>query len=153
MLLEANPLLVLMASTFSPILLRASPRPTVTVVFPSPAAVGFIVGFLFLLLTNKIYTRISKKRNTKSMLFLALTIHNIPEGLAVGLAFGVALKALDPSYLVTAFGIALGIGIQNIPEGATLSLPLKEGGMSKKNASLYMGISAFGAAAVFIIFA
>ena len=102
-----------------------------------PAAIGFVFGFLFLLIINRFYTRISKNKETKSMLFLALTIHNIPEGLAVGLAFGVALKALDPSYLVTAFGIALGIGIQNIPEGATLSLPLKEGGMSKKNAFLY----------------
>ena len=71
------------------------------------------------------------------MLFLALTIHNIPEGLAVGLAFGIALRSKDPILLVTACGLALGIGIQNFPEGASISLPLKEEGMSKKNAFLY----------------
>ena len=102
-----------------------------------PASIGLLVGFLLLLFINKIYTKISKKKETKRMLFLALTIHNIPEGLAVGLAFGVALRSKDPTLLVTACGLALGIGIQNFPEGASISLPLKEEGMSKKNAFLY----------------
>jgi len=102
-----------------------------------PAAIGFIVGFLFLLFINKIYQKVNKGKETKRMLFLALTIHNIPEGLAVGLAFGVALRANDVSLLITAWGLALGIGIQNFPEGAAISLPLKESGMSKKNAFLY----------------
>jgi ZIP family zinc transporter len=102
-----------------------------------PASLGLLVGFLLLLFINKVYSKISKKKETKRMLFLALTIHNIPEGLAVGLAFGVALRSKDPTLLVTACGLALGIGIQNFPEGASISLPLKEEGMSKKNAFLY----------------
>lgn len=102
-----------------------------------PASFGFVLGFVFLLIINKIYNKLEKNNGTKRMLFIALTIHNIPEGLAVGLAFGVALRALDVPLLITACGLAVGIGIQNFPEGAAISLPLKESGMSKKNAFLY----------------
>lgn len=67
-------------------------------------------------------------------MFLAVTIHNVPEGLSVGIAFGVALSQIDnPALLTSALLLAVGIGIQNVPEGAVVSLPVKaETGSSKK---------------------
>lgn len=101
-----------------------------------PASVGFILGGLFLVLIDKIIPhfhkgtqedegpRSSLKKSTK--LFLAVTIHNIPEGLAVGFAFGAAKAIGDPAAFVSALGLAIGIGIQNLPEGAAVSLPLRQ---------------------------
>ncbi|MDP3129926.1 MAG: ZIP family metal transporter, partial [Bacillota bacterium] len=83
--------------------------------------------------------RSSFKRTT--MLVFAVTLHNIPEGLAVGLAFGFALKNGDPGMIASAFGLALGIGLQNFPEGAAISLPLKQEGMKTGKAFLYGGLS------------
>ena len=76
----------------------------------------------------------SKKMSKTSKMFLAVTIHNVPEGLSVGIAFGVALSQPDnQALLVGALLLAIGIGIQNIPEGAVVSLPIKgETGSSKK---------------------
>jgi len=100
-----------------------------------PAAVGFIGGGLFLLLIDVIVPHlhpgskeseglpIELKKTTK--LFLAITIHNIPEGLAVGFAFGAALAINTDAAFLGALGLALGIGIQNFPEGAAVSLPMK----------------------------
>jgi len=75
-----------------------------------------------------------KRMSKTSKMFLAVTIHNIPEGLSVGIAFGVALSQQNnPSLLVGALLLAIGIGIQNIPEGAVVSLPIKsETGSSGK---------------------
>lgn len=101
-----------------------------------PASVGFVLGFIFIFIVNKIYERLGKKDNN-GMLFFAISLHNIPEGLAVGLAFGVALQSVEYSLLVTAMGLAVGIGIQNFPEGAAISLPLKEKGKDKFKAFLY----------------
>jgi ZIP family zinc transporter len=78
----------------------------------------------------------SFKRQT--LLYLAVAIHNIPEGLAVGLAFGLALKNPgDPGLMAVAVGLALGIGLQNFPEGAAISLPMKEEGSTKRRAFMY----------------
>ena len=76
----------------------------------------------------------TKRMSKTSKMFLAVTIHNVPEGLSVGIAFGVALSQLDNSaLLVGALLLAIGIGIQNIPEGAVVSLPIKsETGSSGK---------------------
>lgn len=68
----------------------------------------------------------SNKLNKTGKMFLAVTIHNVPEGLSVGIAFGVALASSDPkAMLMGALLLAIGIGIQNIPEGAVVSLPIK----------------------------
>ena len=76
----------------------------------------------------------TKRMSKTSKMFLAVTIHNVPEGLSVGIAFGVALSQPDNApLLMGALLLAIGIGIQNIPEGAVVSLPLKaESGSSSK---------------------
>lgn len=112
-----------------------------------PAAAGFLLGGLFLVLLDKLVPhfhsgtneeegpRTSLKKSTK--LFLAVTIHNIPEGLAVGFAFGGALAGGESAGILAALGLALGIGIQNFPEGAAVSLPMKTVTGSRGKAFLY----------------
>ena len=107
-------------------------------------AISIILGGAFLWGIDKIVPHLhvgekeeglpSKKMSKTSKMFLAVTIHNVPEGLSVGIAFGVALsQANNHALLVGALLLAIGIGIQNIPEGAVVSLPVKaETGSSKK---------------------
>ena len=98
-----------------------------------PASVGFIIGILFLLWIDYITRKIKeqkqeeKQSNCKknSMLFLAVTLHNIPEGMAVGVALAGALLGNAGITMSGAIALALGIGIQNFPEGAIISMPLK----------------------------
>lgn len=111
-----------------------------------PAAGGFALGAIFLLVLDRIIPHLhpesnitegmssSMKRTT--LLVSAVTIHNIPEGMAVGLSFALAAQASDPSLYGTAIALALGIGIQNFPEGAAVSLPLRQEGMSAPRAFL-----------------
>ncbi|MBQ8308732.1 MAG: ZIP family metal transporter [Clostridia bacterium] len=92
-----------------------------------PAAIGFLLGGVFLTLLDKIAGKFyhGEKAHVKSArLFFAVTMHNIPEGLAVGFAFGVAAVG-DVSAFLSALFLAIGIGVQNFPEGAAISLPLK----------------------------
>jgi zinc transporter, ZIP family len=118
-----------------------------------PAAIGFLLGGGFLVLIDKVVPHFHSGTNQeegprsslkKSMkLFLAVTIHNIPEGLSVGFAFGAAASLGTDAAFVAALGLALGIGIQNFPEGAAVSLPMKqETGSSKKAFLLGMGSGA-----------
>lgn len=112
-----------------------------------PAAAGFLLGGAFLIILDKIVPHAHEggehehgvhtalKKPTK--MFLAVTIHNIPEGLAVGFAFGAALAAGEMSSVYAALGLAIGIGIQNFPEGAAVSLPMKNSTGSRKKAFLY----------------
>jgi len=112
-----------------------------------PATIGFIGGGLFLLLIDSLLPHLhldsdrpeglkaSFKRTT--MLVFAVTLHNIPEGLAVGLAFGLSLQSGSTFAIASAFGLALGIGIQNFPEGAAISLPLKQEGATRGKSFLY----------------
>lgn len=116
-----------------------------------PAVVGFLAGGLFLLLVDHLIPHIhpqggvqegvksSFKRTT--MLVLAVTLHNIPEGLAIGLSFGLALKSGDPALFSAALALSLGIGLQNFPEGAAISLPLKNENVSNTKAFLMGGFS------------
>jgi len=116
-----------------------------------PAAVGFAGGGLILLLLDNLLPHLhvgedhpeglksSMKRST--MLVFAVTLHNIPEGLAVGLAFGLAMQQGTTVGIMSAFGLAIGIGIQNFPEGAAISLPLKQENMSNGKAFLYGSLS------------
>ena len=105
-----------------------------------PASIGFFVGVLFLLIFNRKLESLSeklKKKNNKSMLFFAVTLHNIPEGMAVGVVFSNLLVNFNTINLALAFTLAVGIAIQNIPEGAIISFPMKSGGYNKKKAFGY----------------
>lgn len=96
-----------------------------------PAVVGFVMGVALMIALDWLVVRIRGRegRSRTTMLFLAVTFHNIPEGMAVGLAFALAAREpVDAPVLASAFALALGIGIQNFPEGAALSLPMWQGG-------------------------
>ncbi len=106
-----------------------------------PPAAGFALGGIFLHLADKILPWFQangkgKEAGTK-LLVLAVTLHNIPEGMAVGLAFVLAGQhPQNPVYLASAMGLAVGIGIQNFPEGAAISLPVRQSGHSSSRAFL-----------------
>ena len=117
-----------------------------------PAAGGFMLGGIFLMLLDMLMPHLhlgeSKAEGVPSsfrrttLLILAVTLHNIPEGMAVGLAFALAAQhPEDASLYAVAFALAVGIGIQNFPEGAAISLPLRQEGMSKGKAFLYGSLS------------
>lgn len=98
--------------------------------------IGFLTGGLFLFLGDRIYNHFNKNEIKKRcfMLILSITLHNIPEGLAIGVAFGSVLYGLEGATSASALLLALGIGIQNFPEGTAVSLPLKRDGYSNKKA-------------------
>ena len=106
-----------------------------------PAAGGFALGVLFLMLMDVLLPHLhpglrepegmpsSMRRST--LMMLAVTLHNIPEGMAVGLAFALAVQHGDTNItMASAMALSLGIGIQNFPEGAAISLPLRREGIS-----------------------
>ncbi len=101
---------------------------------------GLIMGMLFLIILNIIISKINKHNwfnsSKMSMLFFAVTLHNIPEGMAVGLAF--VLANHSTLGVAGAFALTIGVAVQNIPEGAAISLPLYQNGVSKKKA-FFMG--------------
>lgn len=105
-----------------------------------PASIGFLIGIIFLMITDFIMDNIEKKistdKKTKStkMLTLAVTLHNIPEGMAVGVIFASALSGNTDVTMIEAMALAIGIAIQNFPEGAIISMPLRSQGMSKLKA-------------------
>ena len=75
------------------------------------------------------------------MMFLAITIHNIPEGLSIGVAFGSVIYGLPGATVLAALGLAIGIGLQNFPEGCAVSLPLRREGYSRKTSFLIGALS------------
>ncbi len=115
-------------------------------------ALGFITGGLFLYAIDKLLPHIHlgqpKAEGVKTsfkrsiLLVLSITLHNIPEGLAVGVAFGAVASGLGGSTLPAAIALAIGIGLQNFPEGAAVSIPLRREGMSRWKAFLYGQASA-----------
>ena len=104
-----------------------------------PATVGFVVGILFLIIINKLAENIEKKKSKKklNMLMFSVTLHNIPEGMAVGVAFAGFLSGNAGIILSAAMILSIGIAIQNIPEGAIISMPLKLQGKGKFKSFLY----------------
>lgn len=116
-----------------------------------PAAVGFLLGMVFLLGLDTIIPHLHMdetepegvKSNLKksTMLVLAVTLHNIPEGMAVGVVFAGVLSGNSLISLAGAFALALGIAIQNFPEGAIISMPLLGEGVSKPRAFSYGALS------------
>lgn len=111
-----------------------------------PALIGFILGILFLLLIDSIVPHLhlesNKPEGMKSglkkttMMLFAVTIHNIPEGMAVGVAYAGAVNSNTGITLAGAVALSLGIAIQNFPEGAIVSMPLRSEGVSRKRAFL-----------------
>ena len=111
-----------------------------------PAAVGFLVGIVFLLILDSIIPHMHLKEDKpegiksnlrkSTMLVLAVTLHNIPEGMAVGVVLAGSMVGNEMMTIAGAFVLAIGIAIQNFPEGAIISMPLKSEGMSKRKAFL-----------------
>ena len=114
-----------------------------------PASVGFLLGGLFIFAIDKVLphlhigfpeeeaegVKISWHRSL--LLVSAVTLHNIPEGLAIGVAFGAAATGVPEASLAGAVALALGIGIQNFPEGVSVSMPLRREGFSKTKSFAY----------------
>ena len=101
--------------------------------------IGVLSGAVLLFLGDKIFDIIKRCL----MLITSITLHNIPEGLAVGVAFGSLFYGLEGATTTTACMLALGIGLQNFPEGMAVSLPLRREGMSRKKAFFYGQLSGF----------
>lgn len=114
-----------------------------------PATTGFLLGGLFLYIADKIIPHLhlgfpmDEAEGPKTswhrsiLLVLAITLHNIPEGLAVGVAFGALASDLPSATLAGAIALAIGIGIQNFPEGAAVSVPLRREGFSRLRSFWY----------------
>ena len=112
-----------------------------------PAAVGLIIGFLFLMLLDRIVPHLHmnseqaegphSELKKSTMLVLAVALHNLPEGMAVGVVLASMVSGTGAITPAAALALALGIAIQNFPEGAIISMPLSSGGMKKGKAFLY----------------
>jgi ZIP family zinc transporter len=118
-----------------------------------PATIGFLAGGGFLYVVDKILPHLHQGLNVSQaegiktswqrsvLLVSAITLHNIPEGLAVGVAFGAVAHAADPaqaqSLILGGVALAIGIGLQNFPEGMAVSMPLRREGMSRSKAFFY----------------
>ena len=130
-----------------------------------PAAVGFLLGIAFLLLIDDITPHLHigtdkpegpRSRLSKTaMLALAVTIHNLPEGMAVGVVFAGAESGMSSISLASAIAVSLGIAIQNVPEGAIISMPMRAAGNSKWKSfligSLSGAVEPVGAVAVLLL--
>ena len=113
-----------------------------------PAVVGFLAGGFFLWIIDRILPHLHQGFRTDQaegvktnwqrsvLLVLAITLHNIPEGLAVGVAFGAVAAGIPSASLTSAIALALGIGLQNFPEGMAVSMPLRGEGLSRWRAFL-----------------
>ncbi|KPK76630.1 MAG: dihydroorotate dehydrogenase [Phycisphaerae bacterium SM23_30] len=135
-----------------------------------PPAAGFVLGGVFLRICDRLIPHLHRFKPRDSaegiathwkktiLLVLAITLHNIPEGLAVGVAFGAVAADLPSATLAGAVALALGIGLQNFPEGMAVSLPLRREGVTRLKSFWYGQLSGvveplagvFGAAAVII---
>ena len=135
-----------------------------------PAVVGFLAGGLFLRAIDKVLPHLHMGFPTQeaegvktawrrsTLLVLAITLHNIPEGLAVGVAFGALAAGLPATTVGAAIALAIGIGIQNFPEGLAVSMPLRREGLSRRRSFWYGQLSGIvepvagvvGAAAVIV---
>lgn len=125
-----------------------------------PAGGGFLLGCLFFLIVDFLLQKLhaqklkameingnqnhtGKLSKKMTMLYLAVTLHNIPEGMAVGMAFAMAAQSAEDHgmTMLSAIALAVGIGIQNFPEGAAIALPLRQEELSKKKAFFYGALS------------
>ena len=105
--------------------------------------IGFFSGGLLLFIADKVFNKLLSKNNKRVlMLISSITIHNIPEGLAVGIAFGSVFFGINGATTISAVMLAIGIGLQNFPEGSAVSIPLLREGISRKKAFFYGQLSA-----------
>jgi ZIP family zinc transporter len=136
-----------------------------------PALTGFLLGGVFLRAVDRVLPHLHLERRREEaegikttwgrsvLLILAITLHNIPEGLAVGVSFGAAAAGIPGTGFAGAVALALGIGLQNFPEGAAVSIPLRRDGASRLKSFWYGQLSGIvepvagvlGAALVFFI--
>ena len=112
-------------------------------------SIGFLSGGFFLFLIDKLLPHLHLGLKTDNaegiktswqrslLLVLSITLHNIPEGLAVGVAFGAAAFGIPGASVASAVALAIGIGLQNFPEGAAVSIPLRREGFTRKKAFFY----------------
>lgn len=119
-----------------------------------PAAVGFFLGAIFLFGLDKWLPHLhinygehetegmKTQWHRTTLLVLAITLHNIPEGLAVGVLFGAAANGMEDASFAAAIALAIGIGIQNFPEGLAVSMPLRRQGVSRGKSFFYGQLSA-----------
>jgi ZIP family zinc transporter len=119
-----------------------------------PALIGFVTGGLFLAMLDKLLPHLHPGFSMKdaegpktslrrsALLVLAITLHNIPEGLAIGVAFGAVSYGLPSATIGAAIALAIGIGLQNFPEGTAVSVPLRREGMSRRKSFFYGQLSA-----------
>lgn len=119
----------------------------------APALIGFLGGGVFLSMIDKVLPHlhpglaieqaegISTRWRRSVLLVLAITLHNIPEGLAIGVAFGAVQHGLPTATIGSAVALAIGIGMQNFPEGTAVSVPLRREGMSRGKAFWYGQLS------------
>ena len=127
-------------SLISPSIIMANNLGMNKVIMPS---MGFICGGLLITILDTLFSkRHADKHKRCLMLISSITLHNIPEGLAVGVAFGSIMYHLDGDTLSNAIILAIGIGIQNFPEGVAVSMPLRREGLSRKKAFFYGQLSA-----------
>jgi zinc transporter, ZIP family len=118
-----------------------------------PATAGFLAGGLFMMFVDRILPHLhigkpieeaeglSTSWQRSVLLVMAITLHNIPEGLAIGVAFGAVAAGIPSASIGAAVALALGIGIQNLPEGTAVSVPLRREGMSRGKAFWYGQLS------------
>lgn len=115
-----------------------------------PVAVGFLLGGSFIGSIDKLLPHLHpnapmsqaegihpKRRKRSTLLVLAITLHNIPEGLAIGVSFGAVAMGSPSASLAGALALAIGIGVQNIPEGVAVSMPLLRDGMSRRKSFMF----------------
>jgi zinc transporter, ZIP family len=119
-----------------------------------PAAVGFFAGSMFIFSLDKLMPHlhinfgveetegVKSKLHKTTLLVLAITLHNIPEGLAVGVLFGAAADGMPEATIAGALALAVGIGIQNFPEGIAVAMPLRRLGVSRLKSFWYGQLSA-----------
>lgn len=143
---------VMIAASFWSLLQPAIERAEISSPLPAyiVATIGFLLGAVFMWVSDKIVTLAQRNTETTSMkrnerisriimLTLSITLHNIPEGLAVGVAFGALSKGnVSTEALLGAISVAVGIGLQNFPEGAAVSIPLRREGYSRRK-SFFIG--------------
>ncbi len=143
---------VMIAASFWSLLQPAIERADNALKTPSYiiVTVGFLTGAVFIWISDKAVSAAIFKTNSAKvngfkrviMLIISITVHNIPEGLAVGVAFGLLKDKNNINTLMSAISIAIGIGLQNFPEGAAVSLPLKREGYTRKKSFFYGQLSA-----------
>ncbi len=140
---------IMVSSSIFSLLLPAFDAAEVSSVYPAIiVSISFILGGVFLysidfldrILNRKMINKEDAEKK-KSLLIFAMILHNIPEGMAVGLMCGVALQTNSLALINASLALAIGIGIQNIPEGAAIALPLRAKGMSKGKSFCYGALS------------